>query len=580
MLRLSVPALLVALAVTSPTRAAETPDPLRCIPASSQVVVKVENPRKLAEAVVALDALKAAQGIPQARAVLDSTTARRLLQMLAYVEQELGAKWPELLDQLAGGGIALGAPLGDNNPPVLVAIQGRDEKQVAKAFDLLIRVADEELTRLGAKERPVRGKLLDHDTVRLGEFQAARVGAAVLVSNNDDALKAGVILAANHKPDAPPAGLLAKKSVQDARKLLPKDPLAWLWVDLSTLKESQAAKDFFASTRDDLFQTLLGGTTIDCVRRSDFVAAGLYQEKTGFRLAVRLPAGRSEFPPEFALHVPPKGEPGSLPLLEPPGVIYSQSFYLDIGYLWKNRDKLINEQTRKQIEEGEQQLSKILPGSVKLGELLEAWGPYHRIVVVNQEKLPYKTEPGVRLPGFAYVARMGDPKFGTGLESIIRSGGVVASLQYNLKMVEETHDGVKVVGWRFSETKPIPEDSQNLRFNYEPCFCTVGDEFVFASSFEVARKIITEIRRTAQMPGNPAVWQGKLYADGAADLLFSFSDPLITETILGEGVGLDEARQQIKDIAAYVRKLGTIRVEIDERDAEYRLDVVWEYKTK
>src|SRR5262249_50859617 len=156
-------------------------------------------------------------------------------------------------------------------------------------------------------------------------------------------------------------------------------------------------KDFFASTRDDLFQTLLGGTTIDCVRRSDFVAAGLYQEKTGFRLAVRLPAGRSEFPPEFALHVPPKGEPGSLPLLEPPGVIYSQSFYLDIGYLWKNRDKLINEQTRKQIEEGEQQLSKILPGSVKLGELLEAWGPYHRIVVVNQEKLPYKTEPGVRL---------------------------------------------------------------------------------------------------------------------------------------------------------------------------------------
>src|SRR5262249_44053776 len=147
MLRLSVPALLVALAVTSPTRAAETPDPLRCIPASSQVVVKVENPRKLAEAVVALDALKPAQGIPPA-------PGRRWLQMLAYVEQELGAKWPELLDQLAGGGIALGAPLGDNNPPVLVAIQGRDGKQVAKAFDLLIRVADEELTRLGAKERP------------------------------------------------------------------------------------------------------------------------------------------------------------------------------------------------------------------------------------------------------------------------------------------------------------------------------------------------------------------------------------------------------------------------------------------
>src|SRR5205085_7189886 len=109
------------------------------------------------------------------------------------------------------------------------------------------------------------------------------------------------------KAGKPSDSALANKSIPAARKLLPKNPLAWLWVDLTQLKQSQAAKDFFASTRQDLLQMVAAGSTIDCVRRSDFVAAGLYQEPTGFRLAVRLPAGRSEFPPEFALHVPPKG---------------------------------------------------------------------------------------------------------------------------------------------------------------------------------------------------------------------------------------------------------------------------------
>ena len=51
MLRLSLPALAL-IAFASPVRAADPPDPLRYIPASSQVVLKIEKPRQLAESVV------------------------------------------------------------------------------------------------------------------------------------------------------------------------------------------------------------------------------------------------------------------------------------------------------------------------------------------------------------------------------------------------------------------------------------------------------------------------------------------------------------------------------------------------
>lgn len=565
--------LLVLAALTVTAAPAAAAGPLDFVPASARIVVTVESPRKLAEGVLTLDAVKRALSLAPFRDALDSATTRRTLQMLAYVEKELGAKWPELLDQLAGGGGAVGAEFGDNAPALLV-MRGTDEKQVAKAYALLFRVVEEELARRGTPVKPVREERTGVEVVRIGnDVHTARVGATVFVSNRAEALKAGVALALK-----PGTGKSVADKTAAARKLLPKDPLAWVWVDFAAAKQSKETKDFFDTTRADLFQTLLFGSTADCLRRSDFVAAGLYQEPTGYRIAVRLPAGRDAFPPEFVLHVPPAGKPGSLPLLEPPGVLYSQSFHLDIGGGWKHRDKLINDEVRGQIEEGEKQVSKILPGPVKFGELLELWGPYHRIVVANAETLPYKTEPAVRLPAFGYATSMRDPQFGRSVESIVRGGAIIATLQFGLKSVDETHAGVKIVGYRFPENKPLADDPDGLRFNFEPCFAVVGDQFVAASTIAMCKKMIDEVKRTADKPASPAVWRGQGYAGGLAAAVAGLPEPQITEVVLTQGVGIAEARKQIAELTAWLRTLGTARVEIDERAAEYRFDVVWEYK--
>ena len=561
-MRLASAALLLLFTTTA--RAA---DPLDFVPAQAQLVLKVENPRKLADAVAALDAAKSVRALTAFQNAYDTTTARRLYQMLAFVEKELGAKWPALLDQLAGNGVALATTLGDDNAPALLILQGTDEAQVAKAFDLVFKLIEEELARQGSKERPKRAEYKGHPAVRVGDGRFLRVGTTVLISNKDEAITAAI--------DGP-KGKQTKTAA--AKKLLPADPLAWLWIDFAAVKQSKASKDFFDATRQDFLQTLVVGSTIDCLKRSDFVAVGLYARNNEVRLAVRFPAGRDAFPPEFALHVPPKDQPGSLPLLEPPGVIYSQSFHLDIGYGWKHRDKLVNEQVLKDITEGEKQLSKVIPGSLKFGQLLELWGPHHRIVAVNHDAMPYKTLPTDRYPAFGYVATMRDKKFGASAESLIRAGGLIASLQLGMKSAEQQHDGVKIVGYRFSETKPMPDDPEGVRFNFEPCFAVVGDDFIAASTFEVCKKLIAEVKRTAKLPGSPAVWRNRAYATGAADALAALPDPLVTDAILGQGVGIDDARKQVAELVKWLRTIGTARVEIDERDTEYRLDVVWDTK--
>jgi hypothetical protein len=442
---------------------------------------------------------------------------------------------------------------------------------VQKAFDLLVRALDDELERQGSKDRVARGTQAGADTARLGqEFHAARVGAALLISNRAEALTAALAQQSDRA-----GSLAAKPSVAAARAALPADPLVWLWLDFAAVRAVPATRDFLDSTRNDfLFQMVFGGT-LGSLRNSDFVAAGLHRDGRGLRLAVRLPAGRGGFPTGYALHTPAGDGPGSLPLLEPPGVLYSQSFYLDIGHAWAKRRGLFTAEFNGQIEKAEKDVSKILPGSAKLGELLEAWGPHHRLVVVNRTTQPYKTQPGRVVPGFGYVASARDPKFLTGVPAALRAAGLIASLQLGLKMSETTHDGVKIVAWRFSEAKALPDDPDGLRFNFEPCFAVVGDSLVVGSTVEVCEALIPEVRRTAALPGAAAVWRAKGYATGAADALAAAPDPLVTDAVLRGGVGLGEARRQVDALAAWLKTLGTLRIQIDEAEREYKFDLTW-----
>ncbi|MFO0800345.1 MAG: hypothetical protein U0804_22995 [Gemmataceae bacterium] len=568
------PAALLVLFAVAPAARANTPDPLRFVPAKAGFFLKFERPRALAEAVTGLDAVKSAPNLGPVRDVLDSPVVRRGLQLLGYVERELGAKWPELLDQVAGGGAVVAGQLGEGDQPALLVVQGTNEPTVRKAFDLVIRALDEELERQGSKDKVARGTQAGADTARLGkDFFAGRIGAALLISNRAETLTAALAQPADRA-----GSLAAKPSVEAARAALPADPLAWVWVDFAAVRSAQATRDFLDSTRNDfLFQMVLGGTMAS-LRQSDFVAAGLHREGRGFRFAVRLPGGRGGFPAGYALHTPADTGPGSLPLLEPAGVVYSQSFYLDFGHAWTRRGDLFTAEMVGQLDKANADLSKLLPGSAKFRELLEAWGPHHRLVVVNRTTQPYKTAPGQVLPGFGYVASARDPKFLTGVPATIRAGALIASLQLGLKMTEATHDGVKIVGWRFPENKALDGDPDGLRYNFEPCFAVVGDSLVVASTVDVCKGLIPEVRRTAALPGSAAVWRGKGYATGAADALAGVPEPFITDAVLRSGVGLADARKQVDALTAWVRGLGTACAELDIGRNVYRADVIWEPK--
>ncbi len=553
--------------------AAAAPDPLRLIPAEASLVFKVEKPRALVETVRKLGAYRDYAALPQVREALESTTAKRLFQMLEHAETKLGKKWPELLDAAAGGGIALGNIAGQNH--LVAAIQGTDEAAVGELFQLAMQLLGEELTRQANAEKPIVLKPTMEggaEVLRVGnDFFLARRGAVLIASNHAAGFDKALELAAA-KSDA--GSVLPEKNLAEAKKLIGAEPLAWFWFNLGLAKKDKALNDFLESGQKDFLGALVIGGSLNAIRRSDYLAAGLFETKTGLKFSLALPAKRADLPREMAVHIPMKPDvPGSLPLLVPQGVLYTQSFYLDLAAMWDERKDFFNEQVRKDIvEKAETDISKFLPGTT-FSKLLQQSGPHHRFVMVERGNSPYKTKPEYPLPEMAIVSSMRDPQFGKQMNSTIRSAMALLSLQLGLKMTEEKVGGIEVVSYAFPD-KPVADDPTNYRFNFTPSYAIVNGSVVAASSPQLVKDLIPLL----QKPVDPKdcsreVWRGKAYGSGAAKGVLARPEGSIAEAILNSGIDRKEAEKQVAQLAKFYEALGTITLSIDHASDAVRYEL-------
>jgi hypothetical protein len=568
---------LACLLLAAPmARADAAPDPLRLVPAQADVFVEIKAPRQLITTALSSDLFHAARALPQVRDLCDSTNVHRFLQLVGYFERELGASWPELLDRLAAGGIVVAIKYGPNPAPALLVVQGNDPALTARFYKTALGVLAQELARQESKETIEKGSYRDIETARIGkEFHAARAGGALLVSNKEDALR----LALDCHCEGGKKSLADVASVKDAARLLPPQPLARLWLNLEPVKAYPQAKEFFGSPRDNFILTVAAGGMLDVASRSPYLCAGLYQEHDGYLATVRLPAGRDGASADFGLHVPPAGGPGLLPLLGPKGVIYSNSFFLDVSKLWDDRAKLFNADQARAIEEAEKNTGIRLIG-LSPGKLLKQAGARHRIVVVDQPRSAYKdAPPGQPIPAFAFITEMRDAEeFSRSVDAALRAAALLASGQYKLKLTEEKHGEYKIVGWRFPVNVSVAADSGNIRFNFSPCFVRVGNQFAACSTLELCHELVDLLDREAKQPtskGSRGAVLSRTYSGGGAALLRSFQENFVTQAVLDQAVTPQEARDQIKTLLALVQKLGVLDTEVVYEAKQFRYDIRW-----
>lgn len=563
---------LVGLVVTAGAAGAETPtSPLGFIPEQADLLLEVSDPRQLVDAIGKASALQKVLQFSAAREFLGGTSARRLVQLVAYLEREIGIPWPEMVERLAGGGAALAVKFGPNPAPAMVVFQGKDEKLLQKFLAVVTEVVSQELARQDSKATIERGQHKSIPVLRIGnEFFAAAPGTTLVISNKKEVLERALELHLSKEGKS----LANLQVVAEARKILPARPLANLWINMAEVHKSPQAKALYKTPRDEGILTVFVGGYLDLFGRAPWVAAGLHAEDNGYRLTVRLPRGREGMGPDRFLFVPAQGQPGSRALLEPAGVLYSDSSYHNLAGLWEERAQLFNPKQAKEFEKQDENSGKFLSG-LRLSKLLTKAGAYHRFVAVNQPKVPYPIKPKQAIPAFAFVIEMRDPTgFTQSMNTVLRGAALLSLTQVKLKMVEEKHQEIDLVGWRFDDKAPYRVDVNDIRFNFSPCFAAVGNQFMVCSTMELGRELVGILKKEASGTGSPATARTRIYAAGVADALKGIEDQLLAQTILDQALPPTEARIQVRAFIDLVRGLGDARLDATLGDKEFHYDIL------
>src|SRR4029077_16035083 len=161
-----------------------------------------------------------------------------------------------------------------------------------------------------------------------------------------------------------------------------------------------------------------------------------------------------------------------------------------------------------------------------------------------------------------------------------RSGALFFTFKVGLNLKEESYKGCDMVSYFFSETKKVEGDAANVRFNFSPTYVAVGDQFVVSATAELARDMIDVLQAEKKPKASKASMQTKLFASGFADIARANEDAALTQLILAQALPPTTAKNELRAILDLVDRLGSLRLEINYGQNDFRYDILWEPKKR
>ncbi|MCS7161395.1 MAG: hypothetical protein RMJ19_13060 [Gemmatales bacterium] len=292
-------------------------------------------------------------------------------------------------------------------------------------------------------------------------------------------------------------------------------------------------------------------------------------------MSVHAPAGWQGSGIGARTQVPEDGKGSLRPPLQVPGVVYSSSFYFDLGAFLKHRDKFLTAQQRKGFEDFDKNTAKFLLGT-RFSELASSLGPRHRLIVAQPDRKTYSVPTGITIPSFALVLELNDSeRMGNKLAALLRGAAFLATFQARMDLVEEEHHGVKLVGYRFVDNEANRAIQNGLLFNFSPCFAQVGDQFLLCSSLELGRQLVARLQQEQKQP---RVQDSILFVDviswaGIADLLEQNKEQLVVQYMLERVQTPESAQKQADEVIRWLRHLGHLQFHFTSEAKSSRLEI-------
>jgi len=469
------------------------------------------------------------------------------------LEKEMGCDYPTIWHRLMQDGVTIAS--GPNNAFVAVA-QGSDAEFLQKLNNFLVAATRKDAEKKNATNRVVEATYRDvtYWTISGGTAYHAIISNRVVLANKLDVLKAVL----DCQADAG-AGSLAKRAEYQAAKKAAGG--------VATLRVSPELRQFLAKPKGDaakeqnpLAVLLLAGYTEALKADTGWLALGA--DLQGQALTLRVAADCAKPKGTTAFSWPAKSDDGAWPNLDVPRKIAALSLYRNLHDFYAGKDALFPERT-SQLIFFENMMGIFFTGRDLTEEVMGAVDPHIRIVVAEQQYDPAIGTPVVKMPAFAVVFRMKNPKRFARIseEAWQKAFGLInftrgQKAEAGMILDRKDHDGIRYTFASFSPEDEPDRSKLDARFNYSASVAHVGEYLIFSSTTQLTEDLIAALRKPAPAPLDGV--NALLEIDGArlAEILDANREPMVRGSMLKKGQDRGAAEAEFNRNISIARFLG------------------------
>jgi len=495
-----------------------------------------------------LDVWKTATQTEQYRAFL---TGRKFLEI------QIGSDWRPALEELSVGGIYAAYDAATQGAVILVKT-----KDDATAENFRAKIL--ELTRLNEEKNGKTDQYRDVTVYKVDQQSAsAVVGNWIVLTNKGELGKSILDRLLDQKPsdtNTEISGTLsANAQFKTTYALRNADSQAWAYGNIQTIRDAGAAKKFFEGKAENpLAEALVGGIQ-SVLQHAPFVTADMKLTEAGLTMKFQTPWQSEWIPEERAWFFGPDSN-GSAPILpEIPGTLLTLSTYRDISQMWLRAGDLFDEQMNDQLAEADSGLSTIFAGRDFGEEILGALDPQMGLIVTRQSFENVMPVPALKLPAFALILKLRDaetmrPELRRTFQSVIGFFNIVGAMEGRPQLemdMAKVNDVDLITSHYVPEKKDKDSTTAAMIFNFSPSAAFSGDQFILASTADLAKQLASA--PAARASDNGVNTQMALHAEAIRDALSDNREQLISQNMLEEGHSREEAEAAIDLVFEFVR---------------------------
>ena len=495
--------------------------------------------------------LKLALTSPEFEAFRKTPHYRKAQAGRTILQIQLGMDLWTAAKKLIGGRVAVALyPKPDSNQPDVVAlIRVTDPKiltRLRERLDPLLQLADEQIER---SENSDGDELFDLD----GKAFVALSQDWLAAASREELLTKTLALLHGTAMQS----LADDKSFVAMTRQMGGDHLLTTYVNLETIAKAAGKRLGLPEKSDNPLGSLLVGGFIELAVRSPYAGLTMDVKEHEFTLTAGVAGSPKSLGKTHQSFFSDPAGPGTPAIPKPPSLIGGFTIHRDFADWYRNREELLQPKVLPAFDKFESGLANLLPGRDFGQDVMPLIGKNLTFVSAPQDYSHLDGKPGVKLPGFALLVDLAQPKEAAEIfQLFFQTFSSILNIQAGQQgrqpwiMESQSYKDVQITFGRYLKKpsgKRLP-----LVFNFMPASARVGDKFIISSSLGLCRQLIDELKKPPNDEKRPNKnLNFEFYLGPFADILEANQEYFQARRIQ-EGRSPEQAKA---DIAMYLRIL-------------------------